>query len=85
MSYGENRQGHGYSGTIRRAKRVQARRSDWIKHIDSKLKAPKAKDIDRWLSAPNRFDLPKVETNKPKQDWTNFHLSLNCQKRDLLA
>ena len=49
------------------------------------LKAPKAKDIDRWLSAPNRFDLPKVETNKPKQDWTNFHLSLNCQKRDLLA
>ena len=35
--------------------------------IDSKLKAPKAKDVDQWLSAPNRFDLPNVDTNKPKK------------------
>lgn len=67
MSYTERRRGHGYGGTIRRAKVVQARRSSWAKHIDSKLKAPKAKDVDQWLSAPNRFDLPNVDTNKPKK------------------
>ena len=66
MSYTE-RSRHSYGGTIRRAKRVQAKRSDWAKHIDSKLKAPKAKDVDQWLSAPNRFDLPNVDTNKPKK------------------
>ena len=31
------------------------------------LKAPRAKDVDQWLSAPNRFDLPNVDTNKPKK------------------
>lgn len=59
--------GHGYGGNIRKAKRVQARRSDWAKHIDSKLKAPKARSVDEWLSAPNRFDLPNIDTNKPKK------------------
>jgi hypothetical protein len=51
---------------LRRAKRVQAKRSGWAKHIDSKLKAPKARSVDQWLTAPNRFDLPNVDTNKPK-------------------
>ena len=64
MSYTE-RSGHGYGGTIRRAKRVQSKRSSWAKHIDSKLKAPKARSVDEWLSAPNRFDLPNVDTDKP--------------------
>jgi hypothetical protein len=54
LSYTERRRGHCYGGTIRRAKRVQAKRSAGAKHIDSKLKASKAKDIDQWLSAPNR-------------------------------
>jgi hypothetical protein len=67
LSYGEHRQGHGYGGTIRRAKQVQAKRSTWAKHIDSKLKAPKAENVDQWLSAPNRFDLPNVDMNKPKK------------------
>jgi hypothetical protein len=66
LSYCERR-GHGYSGTIRRAKRVQAKRSSWAKHIDERLKAPKAKNVDQWLSVPNRFDLPNVDTNKIKE------------------
>jgi len=63
FEYAERR-GHCYGGTIRKAKRVQAKRSAWAKHIDSSLKAPKAKNVDQWLSAPNRFDLPNVDTNK---------------------
>jgi hypothetical protein len=39
LSYTE-RSRHCYGGTIKRAKRVQAKRSSWAKHIDSKLKAP---------------------------------------------
>lgn len=65
MSY-NSKGGHGYGGTIRKAKRVQARRSSWAKHIDSKLKAPKARSVDEWLSAPNLFDLSNVDTNKSK-------------------
>lgn len=67
MSYG-TKTGHGYGGLLRRARKVQARRSDHAKAIDSKLKAPKAKNTAQWLSAPNRFDLPTVDTNKkPKK------------------
>jgi hypothetical protein len=66
LSYREHQQRHVYGG-IGRAKRVQAKRSSWAKHIDERLKAPKAKDVDQWLSAPNRFDLPNVDTNKPKK------------------
>jgi disulfide oxidoreductase YuzD len=66
LSYIERRRGYG--GTIRRARKVQARRSDHAKAIDRCLKAPKAKDVDQWLSAPNRFDLPNVDTNKPKKE-----------------
>jgi hypothetical protein len=66
LSY-SGKSGHGYGNNVRRAKRVQARRSDWAKHIDSSLKAPKATSVDQWLSAPNRFDLPNVDTNKPKK------------------
>ena len=64
MSYNA-KGGSGYG--IRRAKRVQAKRSGWAKHIDRSLKAPKAKDADQWLSAPNRFDLPNVDTNKSRK------------------
>jgi hypothetical protein len=67
LSYREHRQGHVYGGSIRRAKRVQAKRSDWAKHIDSNLKAPKARSVDEWLSVPTRFDLPNIDTNKPKK------------------
>lgn len=66
MSYAERR-GHCYGETIRKAKRVQARRSEWAKHIDERLKAPTARSVYEWLSAPNRFDLPNVDTNKPKK------------------
>jgi hypothetical protein len=60
--------GHGYGCQIRRARRVQARRSDHAKAIDESLKAPRAKNVEQWLSAPNRFDLPNVDTNKPKKN-----------------
>lgn len=66
MSY-NSKGGHGYGNRIRRAKRVQAKRSSWAKHIDSMLKAPEAISVEQWLSAPNRFDLPNVDTNKPKK------------------
>jgi hypothetical protein len=59
--------GHGYGSQIRRARRVQARRSSHAKAIDSSLKAPIATNVDVWLSAPNRFDLPTVDTNKSKK------------------
>lgn len=65
MSY-NSKSGRGYGG-IRHARNVQARRSAHAKAIDSQLKAPKAKNVDQWLSAPNRFDLPTVDTNKPKK------------------
>ncbi len=52
---------------LRRAKSVQARRSGHAKAIDSQLKAPKARSVDQWLNAPNRFDLPTVDTNKPQK------------------
>ncbi len=66
MSYSA-KGGHGYGNQIRRARRVQARRSDHAKAIDRSLKAPKAKNVEQWLSAPNRFDLPNVDTNKKHQ------------------
>jgi len=59
---------HGFYGSqIRKAKKVQARRSDHAKAIDQSLKAPTAKSVDEWLSAPNRFDLPNVDTNKARK------------------
>ncbi len=67
MSYGTNNRGGGYGNNIRKARRVQARRSDHAKEMDSVLKAPKAKNVDQWLSAPNRFDLPTVDMNKPQK------------------
>jgi hypothetical protein len=63
LSYNSN-SGHGYG--LRRAKRVQARRSLHAKAIDRNLKAPKARSVDEWLGAPNRFDLPNVDTSKKK-------------------
>lgn len=70
MSYRGSPKGS-YGSQIRRAKRVQAKRSDWAKHIDERLKAPKAKNVEQWLSAPNRYDLPNVDTNKPKETEEN--------------
>ncbi|MGA2385374.1 MAG: hypothetical protein ABSG33_02440 [Candidatus Bathyarchaeia archaeon] len=46
---------------------VQARRTPHAKEIDSGLKAPIAKNVEQWLSAPNRYDLPDVDMNKPKE------------------
>jgi hypothetical protein len=66
LGYG-SKGGHGYGNNLRKARRVQARRSDHAKAIDLKLKAPKAKNAEQWLSAPNRYDLPTVDTNKPKK------------------
>jgi hypothetical protein len=66
LSY-RGRSGNGYGNQIRRARRVQDRRSDHAKAIDTRLKAPKAKSVEEWLSAPNRFDLPTVDMNKPKK------------------
>jgi len=65
LSYNAKK-GHGYGNQIRYAKKVQSCRSSHAKAIDRSLKAPKAQNIDQWLSAPNRFDLPNVDTNKPK-------------------
>lgn len=65
MSYRGRRKGS--YGKIGHAKRVQARRSDHAKAIDRKLKAPKARSVDQWLSAPNRYDLPNIDTNKPQK------------------
>jgi hypothetical protein len=65
LSYRSRSKGS-YGSQIRRARNVQAKRSSWAKHIDSKLKAPKARSVDEWLSAPNRFDLPNVDNNNPK-------------------
>ena len=70
MSYRESpkRNRGSYANQLRKARQVQASRSAWAKHIDERLKAPKAKDVEQWLNAPNRFDLPNVDTNKPKKE-----------------
>ena len=67
MSY-RTKSGHGYGNNLlRRARKVQSRRSAHAKAIDQKLKAPKARSVTQWLSAPNRYDLPTVDTNKPQK------------------
>ena len=64
----ERNRGHGYGkNLLRRARSLQSKRSLHAKAIDSRLKAPKAKSVDEWLSAPNRFDLPNVDSNKRKK------------------
>lgn len=66
MNYGA-KGGHGYGNNLRKVRQVQARRSDHAKEMDSVLKAPKSKNVDQWLSAPNLFDLPTVDENKPQK------------------
>jgi hypothetical protein len=66
LSY-EGKRGSGYGSQIRYAGRVQARRSGHAKAIDRSLKAPKAKSVEQWLSAPKHYDVPTVDTNKPKK------------------
>ena len=68
MSYrGKSKGSYGIQN-IRRARRVQARRSDHAKAIDRSLKAKKAESVEQWIDAPNRFDLPNVDTNKPQEN-----------------
>lgn len=67
MSY-SSRGGSGYGNNLlRRARKVQSRRSTHAKAIDAKLKAPKARSVTQWLGAPNRYDLPTIDTNKRKK------------------
>jgi hypothetical protein len=74
-----------YGTQIRRARKVQARRSDHAKAIDERLKAPKAKSVEQWLSAPNRFYLPTVDTNKPeKKEQKNEPLNSSVIDKDVL-
>ena len=42
LSY-NSKSGHGYGNQMRKARSVQAHRSSWAKHIDERLKAPKAR------------------------------------------
>lgn len=63
MSYYKEPKRRLYGNQIAKARKVQARRSSWAKHVDERLKAPKAKNVKQWLSAPNRFDLPTVDEN----------------------
>ena len=66
MSYRGSKKGN-YGSQIRYAKKVQSCRSSHARAIDQSLKAPTAMNVDVWLSAPNRFDLPNVDTNKPQK------------------
>ena len=50
--------------SVRKAKRIHAKRSPMAKHIDERLKAPTAKSFEQWNAQPNRFDLPNVDTPK---------------------
>jgi hypothetical protein len=65
------RSGFGY-GSLRKAQRVHARRSNRAKRIDESLRAPIAKTPEQWLAQPNRFDVPDVDTpntvSKEEQD-----------------
>jgi len=74
LSY-NSKSGHGYGSSIRRARRVQARRSDHAKAIDRSLKARKARSIKEWISAPNRFDLPDIDTNKPQKEPKSYRVT----------
>jgi hypothetical protein len=55
-----------YGSQIRHAKKVQSCRSNHAKAIDQSLKAPKAKNVDEWLSAPTN-----QEDEKKGVDGTN--------------
>lgn len=64
MSYrGKRKSSYGLS----RLKRVHAHRSERAKRVDESLRAPIAKTPEQWLRAPNRFDLPNVDTPKSKK------------------
>ncbi len=66
LSYrARSKSSHG-NNLLHKARRVQARRSVHAKAIDSQLKAPKARSVTQWLTAPNRYDLPTVDTNKKR-------------------
>jgi hypothetical protein len=67
LSLGYRERRHYGGSKMRRAKKVQAKRSAWAKHVDEGLKAPQAETVDEWLDAPNRLDLPNVDTNKPRR------------------
>jgi len=76
LSYPARNKGSNY-GSIRKAKRVQAKRSSWAKHIDECLKAPMAKSPEEWMANPNRLDLPNVDMNKPKKETKSMNVDEN--------
>lgn len=67
MGYKCQRSGFGY-GTIRRAQKFHARRSNRAKLIDEGLRAPIAKNPEQWMQQPNRFDIPDVDTPKKTKE-----------------
>jgi hypothetical protein len=77
LSYRERRPKGSYGSQIRRAKKVQAKRSSWAKHIDSKLKAPKARSVDEWLSAPTALTYQTLTPTNQKNH--NLLFSIKCQ------
>jgi hypothetical protein len=83
MSYRGRKQGS-YGSQIRRAKRVQARRSAHAKAVDAGLTAPKAKSVEQWLSAPNRYDIPDIDTPKKSSRVSEAYFWKNAKNFDRL-
>ena len=66
MSYRSHSEG--CYGNVRRLQRVHSHRSNRAKRIDESLRAPLAKSDEEWLSQPNRFDIPDVDTPKHREE-----------------
>jgi hypothetical protein len=66
LSYREKPKGSGYARASKKLQRFHARRSLNAQKIDEGLKAPRAKTAEQWLSHPNRYDIPNVDTPKKK-------------------
>jgi hypothetical protein len=50
--------------SLQKIQRAHSRRSNRAKCIDESLRAPIAKTPEQWLTQPNRFDFPNVDTPK---------------------
>lgn len=65
MSYRGKSKGHyGNQHRNRSVASVQAARSQRAREMDSRLKAPIAKNPEQWMNTPNRFDLSGIDTPK---------------------
>lgn len=65
--FGLNYCGHSKgSYGLRKIQRAHNRRSSRAKQIDESLRAPIAKTPKQWLTQPNRFDFPDVDTPSDK-------------------